>query len=1680
MRRNDHMARRFLAVFLASVLAYGNFGIQVALGVEATGGNVDVTAQTQSSVEKSEPAETEGAATDDLTDEAADTAAEPTTQTSDDTAAENPVATTSTDSNDDASATTSDDSGDSDTVTAAEDQLPYSIEVTFGGQKLSDKDGENNFTDANYWTSTAESDAKMATVTLVRNKGVKVDQNKKYVLALSLPTVLNFGGIPSVDKLPTGTSAVALKRNSTFLINAPNYARYNYNLSAYSGEMRFELNTAVDRVDVTDLYVYFDPILVGYKTNGSTIKDAFSARVVAVDGGKDLATYDASEDATEVIGRKVDSLVIKNSYSVTDNMSYYSSNNGFVTAVSGDAVNAAADGSLSYSLRTGSMTPQVYSSMKLTFEQPYVLANGERRYLDFDENEEILTTNRASCQSGWRTASKATYDEKTHLITYYLKDVLTASWCPFVISPKFTLPDDLKASVPDSGYEVITDGWRVVEQKTYLGDDSTQMPAWRTAPSCKFVQSSVDIKLGSSDSPLKAGTARRKIYKDVCSGSGLTATLGLFDVHNEGVSDSCEVNVEFKFNTNQTSSSAIYKATRLNVPLYEMGDSAEVTYKITNGTDTETGTKTITRSDAAEATGDKLYIYASHLSGGKSGYYFEELSYTTKLRNSTMFHTSVTHGGRNYVTDPGVFTGYMDGEVNQTAEATMTITSKDGSAITKDGKSSVTVTEKSTISDDNSTSFGTYQTYLNSGQSALITAGEDAKLSLTLSVTSEEYPIPGVSPTTVNGYHVVENPAVYICLPEGVSIKGIDQAYATMAGKTINSTKVYELDKSGCTVDGRKAKWWVVEFDGANVTSNFVPKITLSTNNSMEGVAWNFSNKVVTRSKGQKVTWALASAYNNFYNNVSSLQNNSQATLSSLGAALASSDDASAVDRLGAVVYRTDTAAMLNIVRAEAKLNVKTSLSLDDGAQNQKSLKVTNSGSEINYDVTVASDDGGHADDFNYYIPVPKTTSGDDSNMFVSQRDFSLALDHAVEIVATDSDGKAIASGGDVFKVQYTTQEGLTSDEARKDSVVWQDSVDDLSKVTAVRISTVDGAMINDGSSYKFHLTFKYQGDDFDTQAGRSVQWRSFGHYSYQRGTATPTTNSYPSQDNSVKLGFIGDYTDASTRINVTLDTASANNYVLSGSELGPVFKNAQTMAIKSVSTVNGTKLVSSDPASLTGADANVSFMMQMGIGSGSGMTTLATATKGGSFNVNAGSATKVSLKALFSKALTDSNTDRYVDVRFGNDDVDMTVRMWLTRKVAEVAVTGSGTAAGEVFKAAAVDTTSKAIASNAAFTALFDVKNFRPGNFTKQKLVWKSGVGGLAASLPAGTKITMMVLGAGEGSPVESWWLYTATGSETEIDLKSFKRMDGASDAFSYDTSSSDAAELKYQFVVSLPANCTTTGNFALALSADPKSGVAAFATDDMPIVLAAPAGFGLSVGADKVDYSYTASEGSDSRTTGKQLALVLKPASDGDVLPADARLSAGDKTYARNADGAYVVPLGSVASGSVDLSVVSDMLGMDGGTYKFDVSLMLYGGEASAPMAGDVVETAAGLELKVAASDKPALKVTGTRVATKAKWIDGQTFDLAMSGVTSDMTVTVSAYSGLTSSQPATDLMSSVGGVFVINGGSGTYDAGRTATGMLRLGNNAKAGTYRLVFEAKRGDDVLLTVPYYIVVRE
>lgn len=1589
-------------------------------------------------------------------------------------------------------------------VKPAAEEMPYNLSVTFAGETLKEStDSEKNvFTDS--WTSDT---AKNLDIVLTKNSDFtdQGTENFDYILSMKVKDIFYFGGIPTDST--TGIDAVAFIKNEDIIVQ--NYAGETVQLlNPASGEIRIQINPAVDRIDLHNT-IQYKVELAGY--TGNTLQAITDILEVKLER---IAT--ASDQSDTLSDYKVDQVNLKTGTLNGSGLNATFSADGYATVnsvVNQAGVNVSKSGTFSYSGGLAGPAVQLYKTLQVKYYCPYIEYNGNTYYLKFSAEDTAFTGNQQGIKKGPK-AKSVVYTKEDHSITYTFENLYIGSHNALFYTPQFFWPDDeavknLKLS--QDGIEIKWKDWEITEQTSYTGYATTLTSTYKKDEKRKvyFMEDQVDIQIKSSDGAADSDQiAKRHIYKDVCRENGYYGSIGFFDIHNDGVVDSGLLNVKFVFNTgkNQT---AKYYVTKVALPVYDNASGTEVTYVLVSDENEGTVSGTYSYSDKSSfACGVEELRKQSNVS---DHYYIKSLSYQTKMKKSTRYHRETAHLWRNRQTsDSGLFFGYLEGETGGTAQANLTVSSVDEkTAIRKDGKKEITVTEQSTVSDtDDYVARSIDKLVINESSSTVsVTAGASPTLKFGEVISSEEYYGAKLSDAKrivnfVNGYHVFRDGIFYLCLPEGVSIRDKEDVTIALSDKlqsrTISAKSVDKLVGTECTIDGITACWWRIQANGMNVYSNdklsgsYTVSVKLTTSSTIKNpISWNFQNKLVIESSGQLISWGAAGTKNSTANGAGELAGKTKAVQIQKLAEYFKSETG-AVSKRGFNLYNAyeSNTTTLNVMRLEAKLDVESKLSLDD-KDYEAEIALDKPERVINYHVTVSSKDGGVANNFAYYIPIPKTCFGVDEDTLVFKKEFNLKLISVAESGSNTENSP--------FQIYGTKAEGLTSGNVNDKNVVWTaiEPTTDLSTVTMLKITMKTDAKINEQESRTFQLKLQYDNgaNDFSKNTGMEVEWRSFGKYTYTRDGVT-TTNTYPLRtSNKICLLYSEELSGAT---DIELNTGAAENQASADTLFAHAFAKDQVVWIKSVKASDGTQLLSAseNPAGKTGADANqqfrVSFAMKThpeeGTGSTIGESTvLTTGTTDGtaqrqSWTIPENTPVGFQTTVEFSKALTDTTTERYAIITLGNENLDITYRVNLVRRVAEVTATGSGVAVGEHYKVP-VTASSCQISQNSAFTAVFVLNQFVPGSYSEQKLLWKTAEGA-SSVFPKGTSITMMDLEKTEtSSKVTGYWHYQAGQDEKEVKLDAFRRM-GGTESYSYDKNTTESQTRSCMFVVNFEEANIPKGTYKLDFTGTETSGDKTLA--EVEVELTGATGYSYTVGnanglQQAVSYTVTKAAGNDSSIENQALSLVLSQAQNGSqpVLPSDAYIQVGEVRYDQNLDGEYIIPLEStVQTGEKTLTLVSDMFSDQPVTYQMS-GQMYISGQSESPKRGIKAGAENTLFFTTEAVEHPAISVSGTRVATVAEWRQGQNLTMQLKNLADQNRLTVQVYQGTTTTS-VTDLLASVSGVFDFNAGIGTYNSQKTQDGRLRLSQAASPGLYRLVFTVYDGETVQMEVPYWIIVKE
>lgn len=1125
----------------------------------------------------------------------------------------------------------------------------FNLSATIDGQEL--YSGTNNDVEAVWESGTS----KVLQITVSRNLNVTPDENKQYVLSISTPDLFYFNGIPNTDAITGAEKAVIIKNPTPMVYQSTKKSLPGF--SPYSGEIRILLDPDTTTITIPDLGVSYNETLLGYTKEPQTLSDFLHIRLGSIDSTVELDKYSIDsldiDDSIDVAAVTVNSVVAMTS--ATQHILYYDKQNQGIT---NGGLKISKYKTWSQGIRNTSQPYLVYRSLTIQYMCPYITINGKDYYLSFDPSCSELQQNKHLNLNGFHMSKPAVYDEENHTITYYFDNVYWGQWQTLFYTPVFSWPleEEVKDYVIDNNVAIAIKGgsWKILEEKYYAGTDAI-LKDNNTIPSSntvKYIPESVDITAVSSyEAPSALNISKMQIYKGVTADTGRIGTLGFFDIHNEGSSDSSLLNIAFSFNSSHEAT-AQYKVYRVVIPVYNMANGITVNYTLDNNSSTVTSSIQLPWSSG-------FYNLDANMlrsnSGVDSSYYIKGISYNTYLQGGTKCHSEAVHYGLYYASnsDAGRFAGFINGNTGDTASARLTISAADGlTSINKAGDTEITTTEQSAVGDDDSIPYGVTGMSINNNSSTSITAGNTAKICFAFTSDSNDRRLPNTN--AVNGYYIFRDATYYVCLPKGIGFSSPDNI-SSYTSATKNTAKCTSVKKIGEEFNYKNtiAQWWEITVPAINAYGNETASLTakVETDNYMSGIVWPFEYEMFVKSTTQKLSNQRSSVTCKLYDSVSSLKNSSYDSHKILGSYL---EEQGYSTHLGLITYNGNNGSVkLNVVRNEARLDVATSLHLEDGV-GQENIRMVNAPKDVYYDVTISNSNSGTANGFVYYIPIVKTDSSLDPVYLTSSNGFSLSLKDAASITVNGTE--------DSLYVQYTTDSNLSSANIQGSNVNWvsADAVTDYTKVTAVRIAAKDNEKIGEGADYNVSLKLAYDGSNPDilTMAGAKAAWKSFGHYSYVRNGAV-TTNTYPSQVNTVSVGYQKSLVD--TPVNIVMNAGNAASQTFGGKiDLPTTFNLPQDFRVKSVTPSAGLTLASDSPLCLSGSAADTTFRLSMDLNGGTSKI-LQPAGNVGVWPMTAGAPVTANFTAECSPNLTDANAERYVDITIGNADIDIAMRIRLT-----------------------------------------------------------------------------------------------------------------------------------------------------------------------------------------------------------------------------------------------------------------------------------------------------------------------------------------------------------------------------------------------------------------------------------
>ena len=1467
------------------------------------------------------------------------------------------------------------------------------------------------------------------------------NDNKKYVVKVKTAKELYF--VTNKLDVPTGFSDVSFKKNEDILVNTNS----TYNVNDYSGTAFFTVAPGITTATI-QLELKYDYILWNKQ------KDA----VLNTCGEKALTVelLEVEDDSNVSLG----SLNVNTAKSgVNEELLFYSYKfvNGVMTSgpvsIIYNKENSDSLKIVNYLYRQNQDETNFYfKKLKIVINLPYYMKNGKKYYLDIKKDSLSL--------SGV-IGGKINYDvddskKSFGVITVNLSDVYINSNEQF-LSYEMTFPKDLEFT--GSSMFAFTNG---SSELYVMTDEIESLLSKDTIGSISFsnyYEEKVAVLSGSTFVP----------YTN--TSDTLVSLLGGFLVYNSGTGDSEKKHIDVLFDSADT---GYIKVTTVNIPTDRTQKNLNIKYRLVDDNNT-----LVCKNSNGEYISDNdicsdykfsttienpnyypntsvgwnninIKFYRGLLPSDEQKYYLKELIYDIdKIKARSYLYA--TYGSRDYYSG-GNYYGFIN------YHDTKNVNVKSKISITGDNVKTLTTETTTFLKNVPSTAYSVSNVSINdiSNKSVSVIAGN--LLSLKGQVNSINYPY-GTVPW-------MNNIVIGLLLPNGISVNEETVNLKTEINNNIKPSKVEAQDL----------------YNGYKMWKIYVPKdITI-------GYA---SERLGTGTDGNyiKFEMQLNTAY---YMNQQTID-----LKSSVYAASAQTENGMTLvnDAAGAYDWarQTDTydlngdgntsdsiggvspsdATSFEIIPQKALLDISDSINVNKEDEGD-SGHLFSSDDVVNYNLTLNCTHGGSVEDFNYYIPIPKTTSGTDNYMITTLDDiYNLNLQNEVSVV-----------GDDLYDIYYSTKEGLNINNAKNNDVVWltKDEVTDFTKVTMIKLLQKNPTIESD-SFTTISLKLKYGGNDFNESAGKKITFHSAGNYTYLLN-GRETSGLFATPGVTLDINYIVNLPD------IMLTAAPNRSPSINGNVISyqtdstslPRFIKSQNLSITNVSTYNvtlNTKNYMNSNLDMEGIYANEMFAVTASLNNGVEQDIL-TSANDSSINIGLSNSNTVPiLKYTIYNAnnILDNSTTRYIVITFKSDNgVTIKQKININREFAKASNPVASIVSGDRYQLFDDTTTSVSISKNSSITTQF-VLDYIPDMYSDKYVVFDS-------KLPVGTTLTLYDY-VNNNNP--SYWYYVVKKETNKIKLTDFIKMGYQSVNYKYLTGTS---KYKENYLLNI--------NFSNAKSNDIKQNAVHLEmignkvddiksinlsynlNDNRAFKINMPST--VNMGTDfNIDMNMTASLGVETNYFGKKMSYVISTKD----LPYDTYILYNNEKYYMNTSNKFIIPLGDVLDGekNITLSFNSNIVSLKD-KYNLDVDLMVNDKSSSFnPLMGNVVASKT-ITLNYEVKKAPSFKITkmSERVISQKSLKNENTIHIDyIDNGSSTIYVELQKKMG-NSYQKVTDKLNRIAGV--TNHNTGVFninvaDGGEDIT--FKLANTMEKGIYRFVFTIKNNNnETYYEVPYSFVITD
>lgn len=1465
------------------------------------------------------------------------------------------------------------------------------------------------------------------------------NDNKKYVVKVKTAKELYF--VTNKLDVPTGFSDVSFKKNEDILVNTNS----TYSVNDYSGTAFFTVAPGITTATI-QLELKYDYILWNKQKDAvlnTCGEKALTVELLEVEDDSNVSLGSLNVNtAKSGINEELSSFLytyVNGVKSTTDLSMVYNKDNPEVIKILAHLYKQNQDETNFY-----------FKKLKIVINLPYYIRNGKKYYLDIKKDSLSFSN---------VIGGKINYDvddskKSFGVITVNLADVYINGGGDFLIY-EINPPKDLDFT-SDSIF-TFTNG--SCEFYAVTGDSESQL--------AKGYLSSISYSSSYEEKvSIKNGNFRVP-YNN--TSDTLVSLLGGFYLYNSGTGDSEKKHVDMLFDSSDT---GYIKVTTVRLPTDRTQKNLNIKYRLVDDNNTlvckNSNGEYISDNDICSDykfsttienpnyypntsvgwTNINIKLYRGLLPSDEQKYYLKEVIYDIDtIKAGTSLYVDEGNGDPYGTGNYYGFINYHDTkDVN--VKSKISITGDNAKTLTKDATTSLT--------DYSSTAYSVSNISINDNTSVSVLAGNS--LTLKGQVNSIFYPYGTVS--------WMNNIVIGLLLPNGISVNEETVNLKTEINNNIKPSKVEAQDL----------------YNGYKMWKIYVPKdITIGYYNEalysgLNGDCIKFEMQLNTeyymnqQSIDLKSSLFTASVQNE--NGVTSVNDaNGSYYWAEKTDTYDLNGDGNTSDKIGGVSQNDTTS--FEIIPQNALLDISDSINVNKEDEGD-SGHLFSSDDVVNYNLTLNCTHGGSVEDFNYYIPIPKTTSGTDSYLITTLDDiYNLNLQNEASIV-----------GDDLYDIYYSTKEGLNINNAKNDDVVWltKDEVTDFTKVTMIKLLQKNPTIESD-SFTTISLKLKYGGNDFNESAGKKITLHSAGNYTYLLN-GRETSGLFATPGVTLDINYTVNLPD------ITLTAAPNRSPSINGNIISyqtdstslPRFIKSQNLSITNVSTYNvtlNTKNYMNSNLDMEGIYANEMFAVTASLNNGVEQDIL-TSANDSSINIGLSNSNTVPiLKYTIYNAnnILDNSTTRYIVITFKSDNgVTIKQKININREFAKASNPVASIVSGDRYQLFDDTTTSVSISNNSSITTQF-VLDYIPDMYSDKYIVFDSKV-------PVGTTLTLYDY-VNNNNP--SYWYYVVKKETNKIKLTDFIKMGYQSVNYKYLTGTS---KYKENYLLNI--------NFSNAKSNDIKQNAVHLEmmgnkVDDIKSInlsysLNDNRAFKINMpstvkmGTDfNIDMNMIASLGVETNYFGKKMSYVISTKD----LPYDTYILYNNEKYYMNTSNKFIIPLGDVLDGekNITLSFNSNIVSLKD-KYNLDVDLMVNDKSSSFnPLMGNVVASKT-ITLNYEVKKAPSFKITkmSERVISQKSLKNEKTIHIDyIDNGSSTIYVELQKKMG-NSYQKVTDKLNRIAGV--TNHNTGVFninvaDGGEDIT--FKLANTMEKGIYRFVFTIKNNNnETYYEVPYSFVITE